>query len=254
MKGNGGAGRSRGDHSRLQEISIDTKRIYQMINSLSQSTSFERRSGDLSADLLLKGALDLQESLVMLEKLQRSSDFQGYGYSKRKCPGSPETCTEIKTVIRESLYRKHQQNNDGKARDFTPVEQKKPRAPNLIARLMGLEEPPPKVLDPRKKYLNEIIENMKLKGLLGDTLIPRRNRNARILEEPPIVVIKPAIKRAPLFEFPPLEKKLEVDHKSEKPRSLNRRNKRSETKPVRRFFILLLAGKIYPRSCFFSSG
>ena len=65
-----------------------------------QSPSFDRRSGDLSADLLLKGALDLQNSLIILEKLQdlQSLDYQGYGIARETIPevGSPVETAKIK--------------------------------------------------------------------------------------------------------------------------------------------------------------
>lgn len=56
----------------LAEVSKGAEKLNRVIDSLSQGISFDRQSKDIAKDLL-KGALELQESLVMLGKLQEAS-------------------------------------------------------------------------------------------------------------------------------------------------------------------------------------
>ncbi|CAA7408707.1 unnamed protein product [Spirodela intermedia] len=202
-----------------------------MIDTWSKSPSFDGRAGDLSVDLLLKGALDLQESLLMLEKLQRSSElltqsrrrFQGCSFREEGPPAggaggaavltgsgrfgsSRNGVEELRNVIRDNLYRQNLLSGRSTKPPPPPSSPEKPRAPNLIARLMGLEEAPPSAAaekpDRSRKGLQDIIESMKVKGLLGaarneETLLqsPALPYLRRIPgdeeEEPPIVIIKP---------------------------------------------------------------
>ncbi|XP_016466991.2 uncharacterized protein LOC107789646 isoform X1 [Nicotiana tabacum] len=56
----------------LMEVSREAQKLNQVIDSWSKGMTFETHSKDIAKDLL-KGALDLQESLVMLGKLQEAS-------------------------------------------------------------------------------------------------------------------------------------------------------------------------------------
>ncbi|GMP53766.1 hypothetical protein CsSME_00019140 [Camellia sinensis var. sinensis] len=58
----------------LMEVSKDAHKINQVIYSWSKRTSFDRNSKEITKDLL-KGALDLQDSLMMLGKLQEASQY-----------------------------------------------------------------------------------------------------------------------------------------------------------------------------------
>lgn len=252
----------------LMEVSRGVQRLNNMIDSWSRGVRYDGRSEDIAKDLL-KGALDLQESLVMLRKLQEASQHmsclkkkqnekserggridakmmdgtcsnqlseQSYpmGFEKPRlsADGSSRNSTEeLKKVIKDSLVRQHlcpmtisegldsasdfpstsSSQSSGAHTDrlsdssFSSATSKKARGPNLVARLMGLEEVPsrqfpaaaqkplqgekilnqkrpvfeidvPKVRKTsstiekvdleRKKTLSEILETMHFKGLL----------------------------------------------------------------------------------------
>lgn len=67
----------------LMEVSREAQKLNQVIDSWSKGMTFERHSNDISKDLL-KGALDLQESLVMLGKLQEASKHMAKLKKKQK--------------------------------------------------------------------------------------------------------------------------------------------------------------------------
>ncbi|XP_031107035.1 uncharacterized protein LOC116011774 [Ipomoea triloba] len=124
----------------LAEVSKGAEKLNRVIDSLSRGVSFERQSKDIAKDLL-KGALDLQESLVMLGKLQeasqqvaklkkRSNEFDGTGVSRAKSErigghryhqmefdekprfsvdgvASGDCYEELREVIRESFARQN---------------------------------------------------------------------------------------------------------------------------------------------------
>ena len=56
----------------LMEVSRGAQRLNNMIHSWSRGLRYDERSEDIAKDLL-KGALDLQESLLMLRKVQEAS-------------------------------------------------------------------------------------------------------------------------------------------------------------------------------------
>lgn len=268
-EGKGGVCREKGD-SQLLQISREAKKINQMIDTWSKSPSFDGRAGDLSADLLLKGALDLQESLVMLGKLQRSSElltqsrrrFQGCSFREEAPPAgagagagrtpaltgsgrfgsSRNGVEELRKVIRDSLYRENLLSGSSPKPPSppppSPPPPERPRAPNLIARLMGLEEAPPAAAaavadkpDRSRKGLQDIIESMKVKGLLGatrsgETLLQSpalpylRRLPGNEEEEPPIVIIKPMHLAAAAMEETKFSGEVEVGDPPEKIKSV----------------------------------
>ncbi|KAJ4953450.1 hypothetical protein NE237_030282 [Protea cynaroides] len=61
-------------HSQLLEVSRGAQKINHMIESWSKGLSFDGESKDIAEDLL-KGALDLQDSLIMLGHLQKASKY-----------------------------------------------------------------------------------------------------------------------------------------------------------------------------------
>ncbi|MED6135314.1 hypothetical protein PIB30_045283 [Stylosanthes scabra] len=71
----------------LMEVSRGAQRLNNMIDSWSRGLNYGGRSEDIAKDLL-KGALDLQESLVMLRKVQEAS--RDVALSRRKQGEKPE--------------------------------------------------------------------------------------------------------------------------------------------------------------------
>lgn len=61
----------------LMEVSKGAKKLNHTIDSWSKGLRFEGQSNDIAKDLL-KGALDLQDSLVMLGKLQEASQYMAH--------------------------------------------------------------------------------------------------------------------------------------------------------------------------------
>ncbi|KAM4131457.1 hypothetical protein ACJW30_01G177500 [Castanea mollissima] len=261
----------------VMEVSRGAQKLNQMIDSWSKGVIFDGQSKDIAQDLL-KGALDLQESLVMLGKSQEASLYMSQVRKKpheksesrridemeiRRTNSSPigdRNCSmgfqkprmstdgssrnyieELKKVIRDSLAKQnllpnlttqetgylHQrdlssvseipstssnQSLDVDAYDFdspdsslsSKAPQKKKKGPNLIAKLMGLEDLPSKTsqntlqkhlererisnqrrpifdidmpkgrkpqskaqrVDPEWKTLKEILDTLQFKGLL----------------------------------------------------------------------------------------
>lgn len=105
----------------LMEVSDGAQKLNQVINSWSKGEKHEKDSKDLAKDLL-KGALELQESLAMLGKLQEASKQISKLKEKRKSDVSRvdsssfrfqnpcfstdgDSTEELKKVIRESLAR-----------------------------------------------------------------------------------------------------------------------------------------------------
>lgn len=260
----------------LLEVSRGARKLNKMIDSWSQGPSIDEQSNDIAKDLL-KGALDLQESLIMLGKLQEASRYMAQLKKKQKeksergrneelgsermnsnrfgdcnyhmgfqkprlsVDGSSRNSTEeLKRVIRDSFARQNltqsiaaqekscfnrrkldsalefpsasssqsslvHSDDTPFADSLSPVDSsKKTKGPNLIAKLMGLEEFPskqfqtisqkhseggktpnqkrplfdidmPKVrksqsavqkVDLERRTLKEILETMQFKGLL----------------------------------------------------------------------------------------
>ena len=207
----------------LMEVSRGAKKLNHMIDSWSKGLKFDGQSKDIAKDLL-KGALDLQDSLVMLGKLQEASQYMAHLKKKQmeknergredepwigrtssdqyrdkylvteyqkprlSVDGSSRNSTEeLKKVIRESLvnqnllpkarkqhheraYYFHQRNLDSASTSESPsttsstsqsslahlttdspdasasVAPQMTKSPNLIAKLMGLQDCPLKRL------------------------------------------------------------------------------------------------------------
>lgn len=195
----------------LLEVSKEAQKLNQMIEFWSKGMSFNGQSNDIAKDLL-KGALDLQDSLVMLSKLQEASHYMVQAkkeqihksetgkryesiianpdssrfkdkylateYQKPRliADGFSRNCTEeLKNVIRENLVEQnlfsgnesayfHQRTsafetfsaNSSKSSSVNvTVDPNIPsKGPNLIAKLMGLEEYPsrPLQITPQKQF------------------------------------------------------------------------------------------------------
>ncbi|KAM7509525.1 hypothetical protein LguiA_019978 [Lonicera macranthoides] len=70
----------------LMEVSRGAEKLNQVIDSWSNGVSFDGHSKDIAKDLL-KGALDLQDSLMMLGKLQETSQYMTKLKKKQKEKG-----------------------------------------------------------------------------------------------------------------------------------------------------------------------
>jgi hypothetical protein len=197
----------------LMEVSQGVEKLNQMIDSWTKGVRFDGQSKDIAEDLL-KGALDLQESLIMLGKLQEASQYMtrletkqdekserrridevgiertqssefgdqncSMGFQKRRLSAdgsSRDHIEELRKVIRDSFTRQNLLPNPTieemgylHLRDLDSVSeipttssnqslmvhpydfgsndpalssralQKKEKGPNLIAKLMGLED------------------------------------------------------------------------------------------------------------------
>ncbi|CAK9172773.1 unnamed protein product [Ilex paraguariensis] len=78
----------------LMEVCRGAQKLNQVIDSWSKRTSYEEKPKDIAKDLL-KGALDLQESLIMLGKLQEASQYMAKLKKKQKEKGSGGTVDEV---------------------------------------------------------------------------------------------------------------------------------------------------------------
>lgn len=262
----------------MMEVSRGAERLNEVvIDSLSNRPSIDRPSKHIATDLL-RGALDLQESLVMLGKLQEASkcianstkkhkekrpsgcrvdggnEFEDFEKPRISADRAPKDCyDELREVIRESLARqnllhkvcevdrKHSElcvdlpsssssqssliHSHSSGCSSSSIRHEKMQGPNLIAKLMGLEEmdsiskkmekewvpyrrsplldidlPRPKKPQFMKqkvvreqRTLEEIIETIQFKGILGrksvDGSFLRRDRLA--VDGPPIVIMRP---------------------------------------------------------------
>ncbi|CAL9119362.1 unnamed protein product [Musa textilis] len=195
----------------LLQVSREAHRLAQVIDSWSNSANIDSRS-QFFVDDLLRGALDLQESLDMLKKLQDASKKMPRINSKQKqvdeicerelgsqrfavgsyrnrlhesrCSAddfSRDCVEELKQVIKESLHKTNvlssssddEKNSSSRsmrygtsnhfedkhlAKSTVPVTSicstdnpRKARSSNLIAKLMGLEQAPPEIVQHSKK-------------------------------------------------------------------------------------------------------
>ncbi|XP_057969729.1 uncharacterized protein LOC131158839 [Malania oleifera] len=293
----------------LKDVPKGAQKLNHTIDSWSKGRlSFDGPTKDIAKDLL-RGALDLQESLVMLGKLQKASQYMGGLKKKKKHKSERErleedgielgmdsnqfsdpyeqmgfqrprlsadgssrkSFEEIKRVVRDSLARQNllsdtateenayfdrkkldldseiatsstsQSSSMGCSNNFTstecsvpslpPLPQKKAaRGPNLIAKLMGLEDMPTKPLqtaphkqleaknfsnqrrpsfgidkstttkqknEPERQILEDVFKTVQLKELLGNNSVgglepkSRHYRHRSVDDIPPIVIMKP---------------------------------------------------------------
>ncbi|XP_050218734.1 uncharacterized protein LOC126669330 [Mercurialis annua] len=199
----------------LLEVSRGAHKLNHLIDSWSKGLSYDGQSKDIAKDLL-KGALDLQESLSMLGKLQEASQYMAQLKKKQKeklergrideiwsdrmisrrfgdrHDGYSRDCIEeLRNSIKDGFARQNLLPNESKrekisyhksrmdsvtniasssSSQFSVIQsdnshstgsfssqttlQKVERSPNLIAKLMGLEEIPSKaMMQPSLKQL-----------------------------------------------------------------------------------------------------
>ena len=242
----------------LLEVSKGAQKLNKMIDSWSQRPTFDgQQSKDIAKDLL-KGALDLQESLIMLGKLQEASRYMAQLKKKQKekmergrneelgsermdsnrfgdynyhmgfqkprlsVDGSSRNSTEeLKKVIRDSFARQNLMQNiaaydkscyerrrsdsalefpsasasssqssmvysdDTKFVDsLSPVDSlKEKKRPNLIAKLMGLEEFPSRPLQNTSRKQLESGKTLNQKRPLFDIDMPKVRKAESAVQE-----------------------------------------------------------------------
>ncbi|XP_047328919.1 uncharacterized protein LOC124932344 [Impatiens glandulifera] len=195
--------RRRSSSLQLNEVARDALKLNRMADSYSNRSSFDGNSKDVAKDLL-KGALDLQESLIMLGKLQESStkmaklkkkkkeehNDQILGFQKQRLSVhngyySQDCFDELREAIKEGLAKQNlllrRRNLDMASTSSTThsssssssmienSQTRLPGNPNLIAKLMGLDHIPART----NSYKQQV----------------KKSEDA---QPPPIVIIKPA--------------------------------------------------------------
>ncbi|XP_021903154.1 uncharacterized protein LOC110818555 isoform X2 [Carica papaya] len=106
----------------LMEVSREARKLNEMIDSWSKGLSYDGHSKDIAKDLL-KGALDLQDSLVMLGKLQEASRYMAKLKKKQKGKSERGTVSEVGTERSDQLgdhqngFQKPRLSTDGSSRD-----------------------------------------------------------------------------------------------------------------------------------------
>ncbi|KAL6006211.1 hypothetical protein ACLOJK_040257 [Asimina triloba] len=123
----------------LKQVSQGADKLNMMIESWSRGMEFDRQSGDIARDLL-RGALDLQESLLMLEKLQEASKLTAHAKRKHKVSiGKEEDCLREVGVysFRDQNRRKHlekpRNSVDGYSRNFHRLRDSLDGSSNFVA-------------------------------------------------------------------------------------------------------------------------
>lgn len=205
----------------LMEVSEGAQKLNQVINSWSKGEKHEKDSKNLAKDLL-QGALDLQESLVMLGNLQQASkhisklkekrkseisrvDSTSLRFQNPRLSADGDSIEELKKVIRESLAmhnllneRNNEENFDSgsdmpstsssqssviRISNFSSTDSlissaastNKAKGPNLIAKLMGLEEIPSKAMQISPSHQRSVFDI--------DMPRTRKNPKRRTLQE-----------------------------------------------------------------------
>ncbi|KAL5572644.1 hypothetical protein UlMin_022241 [Ulmus minor] len=111
----------------LMEVSRGAQKLNQMIESWSKGVSSDGKSKDIAKDLL-KGALDLQDSLVMLGKLQEASQYMAH-LKKKQMEKIDEPC--ITRTCSDHFREKPRLSVDGSSRS-SPGELKKVIRESLV--------------------------------------------------------------------------------------------------------------------------
>lgn len=105
----------------LMEVKKGAQKLNQVIDSWSKGVSFEGQPKDIAEDLL-RGALDLQESLTMLGKLQEASQYMAKFKKKQKEKVTEIGIEKIGSELLENRYyqmgyQKPRTSVDGSSRD-----------------------------------------------------------------------------------------------------------------------------------------
>lgn len=117
----------------LLEVSKGAQKLNQVIDSWSKGMNFDGNSKEIAKDLL-KGALDLQESLVMLGKLQEASQYMAKLKKKQKEKSKGEKIDQVGMERTKSLrfpernydmeFQKPRFSDYGCPRDFLEQKEK----------------------------------------------------------------------------------------------------------------------------------
>ncbi|KAL8480149.1 hypothetical protein ACS0TY_026901 [Phlomoides rotata] len=222
----------------IMEVSRGAEKLNQVVDSMSNSQA------KFIAQDLLQGALRLQDSLLVLSELQQASKqnkkmpIVERGHSRlSSLPPSRDCYDKLREVIRESFARQNLltgKETKGLCSDLPSTSSSrsslicshssdssswshhdKPRGPNLIAKLMGLDEAPSRrgneekkekekekfsslvhidLLRPKKER-REVEERMEFKGVLGRKNDVSLSRRSSAADDPPIVIMKPLRRR-----------------------------------------------------------
>jgi len=103
----------------LMEVSRGVQKLNGMIDSWTKGVRFDGQSKDIAQDLL-KGALDLQESLIMLGKLQEASQFMAELETKKNEKSEMRRIDEVgieRIQSSEFGHKKQRLSADGSSRD-----------------------------------------------------------------------------------------------------------------------------------------
>ncbi|KAF5202576.1 DNA/RNA helicase, ATP-dependent, DEAH-box type, conserved site [Thalictrum thalictroides] len=94
--------------TQILEVSRGAQKLNLMIDSWSKGISFDGQSNDIARDLL-KGALDLQESLVLLSELQEASRYisEKKMKHKHKYVGKIEDDVSVERYVSDRFVEKH---------------------------------------------------------------------------------------------------------------------------------------------------
>ncbi|WCJ42485.1 hypothetical protein M5689_023292 [Euphorbia peplus] len=212
----------------LLEVSRGAQKLNQLIDSWSKGLSYEASRGQSKdvAKELLKGALDLQDSLTMLGKLQEASHYVSklknkkkhkekvergrfdevwcekpnnlnrFGHEEHRFSAdgySGDSIEELRNAIRDGFARQNvlangcssakrmdsdlcvpstsSSHSNDSFKSQTAL-QKKGKAPNLIAKLMGLEDGPSELLM-KADHKQLDVENKKLRRADFDVEMPK---------------------------------------------------------------------------------
>ncbi|KAH0450068.1 hypothetical protein IEQ34_020760 [Dendrobium chrysotoxum] len=224
----------------LLRVSKGAHELKKKIDYWSKSSNSNEQQNDIFNDLLI-GTVELQESLLMLSRLQiesskmlmkktrqsereefaeqNSIDLSRYNRLQERRLSADSSLTNYKQEMKQEFSDKFNKFDNEKVTsnknsvlpkkvEFS-AQAKKLKAPNLIARLMGLEDFPSddqievkkkeKVLKRSRshvvnnKSLDEIIETMRSTGFLRSEQIMSKKYGASLIKKddiPPIVIMK----------------------------------------------------------------
>lgn len=184
----------------LLRASRGAHELTKRIDSWSKYLTADARQQRCIADDLLRRATELQESLLMLSRFQGAS-FRKMPTMKRVQRGREDDdaiiCngSEMRQVVRNRMFKFYNENISS-TKSSRRLE--KMKAPNLIAKLMGLEDFPTndrikegrgkeKAIQVENKKLEDIFEIMRSVGVLkSETSLTTDSSNV-----PPIVIMRP---------------------------------------------------------------
>lgn len=214
----------------LLRVSRGAHELAKMVDSWSKSSNADPGHQKYIVNDLLRGTMELQESVLMLSRLQEDSRrismmkmmrrggeeedevrphrLQEHRFSADGC--STNCVQEMRQVVRNRMCKFNDENASSTEPLVVSKGLKKMKAPNLVARLMGLEDLPSpndrmevgeeeKIT--RHKNLDEIIETMRSIGALkseksislgtNSVMMKSGENSSKKSSVPPIVIMRP---------------------------------------------------------------